>query len=100
MQPPEQRTSGYYGLPVLKRPHWKWEIALYFWAGGTAAGAYTVATIAELAGDRTVARAGRWVALPLLIVSPMLLIKDLGRPEKFYNMLRIIKLVSPMSVGT
>ncbi|HET8628953.1 MAG TPA: NrfD/PsrC family molybdoenzyme membrane anchor subunit [Thermomicrobiales bacterium] len=98
-----ERAPGYYGLPVLKRPHWKWEIALYFWCGGVAAGAYLVAAVADLCGgegDRATVRAGRLVALPLLLASPPLLIKDLGRPEKFYNMLRIFKLKSPMSAGT
>ena len=32
-----------------------------------------------------------------MILSPVLLIWDLGRPERFYNMLRILKLRSPMS---
>jgi formate-dependent nitrite reductase membrane component NrfD len=94
---------GYYGLPALKRPHWKWEIVLYFWAGGIAAGAYVIAAIADIFGDeydRPIVRAGRFIALPLMILSPALLIKDLGRPEKFYNMLRIFKFKSPMSVGT
>jgi len=31
--------------------------------------------------------------------SPPLLISDLGRPERFLNMLRVVKLQSPMSVG-
>jgi formate-dependent nitrite reductase membrane component NrfD len=94
---------GYYGLPVLKRPHWKWEIVLYFWMGGIAAGAYVISAIADIFGDehdRPIVRAGRFIALPLMILSPILLIKDLGRPEKFYNMLRIFKAKSPMSVGT
>ena len=95
--------AGYYGLPILKRPHWKWEIVLYFWLGGIAAGAYVVAALADVFGDeddRPTVRAGRLLALPLLVVCPLLLIKDLGRPEKFYNMLRIFKLKSPMSVGS
>jgi formate-dependent nitrite reductase membrane component NrfD len=32
-----------------------------------------------------------------MILSPVLLIWDLGRPERFYNMLRVLKLRSPMS---
>jgi formate-dependent nitrite reductase membrane component NrfD len=94
---------GYYGLPVLKRPHWKWEIALYFWAGGIAAGAYLIAAIADVFGDecdRATVKVGRLLALPLVLLCPLLLIKDLGRPEKFYNMLRIVKVKSPMSAGS
>ena len=30
----------------------------------------------------------------------MLLISDLGRPERFLNMLRVFKVTSPMSVGS
>jgi len=33
-------------------------------------------------------------------VSPVLLIADLGRPDRFYNMLRVFKPSSPMSVGS
>lgn len=98
-----QRGRGYYGLPVLKRAHWGWEIALYFWAGGIAVGAYVIAAVADLLGseeDQPIVRAGRWIALPMLLISPVLLIMDLGRPEKFYNMLRVLKLKSPMSVGS
>ena len=32
-----------------------------------------------------------------MILSPILLIWDLGRPERFYNMMRVLKLRSPMS---
>lgn len=97
------REPSYYGLPLLKRAHWKWEVVLYFWVGGIAAGAYVVAAIADLFGedeDRHAARAGRLIALPLMLAAPALLIKDLGRPERFLNMLRIFKLKSPMSAGT
>ena len=34
------------------------------------------------------------------LVSPLLLISDLGRPERFLNMLRTFKVTSPMSVGS
>lgn len=94
---------NYYSLPVLKAAHWKWEIVLYFWLGGIAAGSYVIAAIADLLGndeDRATARTGRLIAFPLVLVCPLLLIKDLGRPERFYNMLRIFKLKSPMSVGS
>jgi formate-dependent nitrite reductase membrane component NrfD len=40
------------------------------------------------------------IALPLMVLSPVLLIKDLGRPRKFLHMLRVVKLKSPMSVGS
>lgn len=94
---------GYYGLPVLKRAHWGWEIVLYFWVGGVAAGAYAVAAVADFFGDerdRATVRAGRLIAWPLLPLSAALLIKDLGQPRKFLHMLRIVKVKSPMSAGS
>lgn len=45
-------------------------------------------------------RAGRYLSFACIIVSPILLIKDLGRPERFLHMLRVLKLRSPMSLGT
>jgi hypothetical protein len=39
-------------------------------------------------------------AAAALGVSPYLLIKDLGRPAKFINMLRVFKVTSPMNMGT
>lgn len=97
------QPRGYYDLPILKRPHWRWEIVGYFWIGGIAAGSYAVAAIADLAGDegdRPVVRAGRLIAFPLVSISPLLLIKDLGRPLRFLNMLRTINPRSPMSTGS
>ena len=44
------RERGYYGLPILKRPFWKWEIALYFFSEGISAGSYILCAAADLAG--------------------------------------------------
>jgi formate-dependent nitrite reductase membrane component NrfD len=100
----EQEASEptYYDLPVLKAPVWRWEITWYFFFGGLAAGCYIIASIAALFGsheDRIVARTGYYLSLLALLPCPPLLIKDLGRPERFLHMLRIFKVRSPMSVG-
>ncbi|MEV0718989.1 NrfD/PsrC family molybdoenzyme membrane anchor subunit, partial [Asanoa sp. NPDC050611] len=47
-----------------------------------------------------VAATGRVTALAAVGVSGYLLVKDLGRPERFLNMLRVAKPTSPMSMGT
>jgi hypothetical protein len=86
--------------PFIKPPVWTWEVPLYFWFGGMAAGASFAALGCELAGDRRSARIARLVAMGALGPSPVLLIADLGRPERFYNMLRIVKPRSPMSMGS
>ena len=94
---------GYYGLPLLHRSHWKWLIVFYFWLGGIAGASYLIASLAALAGGPTnerIARVGRYLSLAALLPCPPLLILDLGRPERFLHMLRVLKLRSPMSVGT
>src|SRR5437763_5831321 len=99
----ELEEASYYDFPVLKAPTWHWEIIWYFFFGGLAAGCYVVASIASLFGsreDRAVARAGYYLSLLSLLPCPPLLIKDLGRPERFLHMLRIVKVRSPMSMGT
>ena len=85
--------------PIINAPVWTWEIPLYFWFGGIAAGSSFVALACDLAGDEDSARVARKVALAALMPSPPLLVMDLGRPERFYNMLRIFKPRSPMSMG-
>src|SRR5215217_9054300 len=91
--------KNYYGIPPIKRAHWTWQIPIYFWLGGIGAGTQLFATVAQLLGhkDEALTRVSRYTVLATMLLSPVLLIWDLGRPERFYNMLRILKLRSPMS---
>ena len=85
-----------------KPPHWEMLIVWYFFLGGIAGGAYFTAVIADTFGtnrDRTVARVGYFVALPLVAACGVLLIADLGVPLRFLNMLRVFKFWDPMSIG-
>ena len=96
-------ASTYYGMPLIKKATWSWEIMLYFFLGGLAGGSFLVSTLADLRGsvkDAALIRAGRFIALICMIISPILLIKDLGRPARFHHMFRILKLRSAMSLGT
>src|SRR6266567_1529707 len=98
-----QEEPSYYDYPVLKAPVWRWEIIWYFFFGGLAAGCYVIASIAALFGsreDRPVVRTGYYLSLLSVLPCPILLIKDLGRPDRFLQMLRIFKVKSPMSMGT
>src|SRR3712207_6618743 len=98
----EREGRDYYGIPPIKEHTWTWEVPVYFWLGGIGAGAHLISTVAQLLGwkDKAFFRATRYTVLVTMILSPILLIMDLGRPERFYNMLRIVKLRSPMSTGS
>jgi len=99
---PIPANEGYYGLPMLKRPLWGWEIALYFLSEGISSGCFVLGTMAEIFGDgrhKALTRHAHYLSLATLIPCPPLLIADLGRPERFHHMLRVVKLKSPMSVG-
>jgi formate-dependent nitrite reductase membrane component NrfD len=94
-----RKDKNYYGIPPIKHAHWTWQIPVYFWIGGIGAGVHLFSTIAQILGhkDEALTRTSRYTVLGTMILSPILLIWDLGRPERFYNMLRILKLRSPMS---
>jgi hypothetical protein len=92
--------AGYHGLPLLKAPVWTWEVPAYLFVGGAAGAAAVIGAVANARGGRPdLVRAARWVAAVGAAASPPLLISDLGRPDRFLNMLRVFKLRSPMSVG-
>ena len=94
--------DGYYGVPLLKRPKWRWEIAFYFFFEGISAGSFLLAALADLSGNkrlRKLARAAYDVSFLTLLPCPPLLIADLGRPERFHHMLRVFKPMSPMNLG-
>ncbi len=97
---PEEEFRSYYGRPVLKEPTWTWEIPWYFFFGGLAGASSVLSLSARIAGNDALARRALLVSLGGATVSPGLLIMDLGRPERFYNMLRVVKPTSPMSLGT
>jgi hypothetical protein len=55
---------------------------------------------ARVVGNERLARNATFAGAAAIGVSPILLTADLGRPERFYNMFRVVKVTSPMSVGT
>src|SRR5438270_5322328 len=105
---PIPSKSGYYGQPVVKPPVWTWQVPFYFFFGGIAGMSAVIASGAvifhhvdpSLATNVGVARAAMWLAaIAGAILSPVLLIMDLGRPHLFLNMLRVFKHRSAMSMG-
>ncbi len=93
----------YYGRPALKTPHYRWLVASYLFVGGLAGAAQLIATAADLFGrerDRPAVRAGRYLALAGAVASPVLLIADIQTKARWYNMLRIFRGTSAMSIGS
>jgi formate-dependent nitrite reductase membrane component NrfD len=92
-------------------PEWTWYILFYFFLAGLSGGSYVIATLLRLRGDPTdepAARLGYYAAFPPMVISPILLILDLGSPLRFWHMLWNttpgdagfnFKYWSPMSVG-
>jgi formate-dependent nitrite reductase membrane component NrfD len=97
---PEAEFQSYYGRAIVKRPVWKWDVPAYFATGGVMAGSSLLAAGADLTGNRTLRRATRLAAAANLGASTFFLIDDLGRRDRFLNMLRVFKPTSPMSMGT
>jgi Polysulfide reductase len=94
-------ATTYHDVPLLKAPVWTWEVPMYFFVGGAAGGAAVIGFAASASGIKgTLARDARWIAAAGGPISAMLLTSDLGRPERFVNMLRVLKPQSPMSVGS
>jgi formate-dependent nitrite reductase membrane component NrfD len=85
--------------PFIKAPVWRWQVPVYFWVGGIASGSAFVAVACDAAGDHRSAAIARKLALGAVAPAPLLLIGDLGRPERFLNMLRVFKPRSPMNMG-
>lgn len=94
---------GYFDRPVLKEPVWKWYVPAYFYAGGAAGASALLGAMAQVR-DRDslgglVARC-RWIAAAGGALGTFFLVADLGRPERFLNMLRVFRPTSPMNLGS
>lgn len=96
--------TTYYGLSQLKP--WPMEPAVvggYIFLAGLSGSSQILATVASATGRREMAgavRRGRYLSLLAPTVGSALLIYDLHTPKRFYNMLRVAKATSPMSIGT
>ena len=98
---PEPEFTSYYGRPVVKPAPWgaRGRPPTCSWAGSRPDPAL-LGLGGQLTGRPTLRRNARLSALAAVSLGAVALVKDLGRPERFLNMLRTIKLTSPMSVGS
>src|SRR4051794_15962230 len=93
--------TSYYDRPIIKAPVWKSpDVPLYLFLGGAAGTSAILGAFADLSGRPHLTRVSRLVAGGGAIASVGFLIHDLGRPERFLHMLRVLKPTSPLSVGT
>ena len=89
---------AYYGQPIVKAPVWTWQVGLYFFVGGTAGMSGVLALAGLLTGQPLAfVRTALAVAFAGALISPALLIADLGRPARFFNMMRVFKWRSAMA---
>ncbi len=93
--------TSYYGRQIVKTPVWKSpDVPLYLFLGGAAGSSSILAAVADLTDRPKLTRVTRYTAGGGAILSVVALVHDLGRPERFLHMLRVIKPTSPLSVGT
>ena len=98
---PTAQPDSYYGKPILKPPVWgARDVGGYLFLGGLAGASSVLAGFAQLTGNDRLARPAKVSAFAAIALSQVALVADLGRPERFLNMLRVIKPSSPMSIGT
>jgi hypothetical protein len=98
---PDAEFTSYYGKPVINPPVWRSpDIPGYLFLGGLAGASSVMAAAADLTGRPGLARGAKAGALGAALASMGALVRDLGRPARFLNMLRVFKVTSPMSVGS
>ena len=94
----------YYGRSQLKpAPFNEWVVGGYVFLAGLSGAAMIVAALADAVRGkdaRITVRNGRYMSLLAPVIGSPLLVWDLHTPQRFYNMLRIAKGTSPMSIGT
>lgn len=94
-------SPTYFERPMLKAPHWEWNVKTYLFLGGIMGGLGLIAMLCDphKEEERRLRRVARFSSFILAAVNPPILISHLGRPERFLHMLRIVKFKSPMSLG-
>lgn len=99
---PDAADPTYYDRPLLKEPVWEVDIPLYYYVGGVTGASLALGAASQLDSSEDLgglARRCQWVGLIGAGISAGLLVRDLGRPSRFLNMLRVFRPTSPMNMG-
>ena len=97
----EWRGETYYGRPVTKASSFDWKVSFYIVAVGIAGASQVIAAVARRQPDGAgLARRARFLALAGSMVGPLVLVQHLKTKSRSYNMLRIVRPTSPMSLGS
>ena len=100
----EWEGPTYYGRPQLKAaPFNTWVVGGYVALAGMCGAAALISAVADATEGRAaekLVRRARYLTLLAPTLGSVLLIWDLHTPKRFYNMFRVAKKTSPMSIGT
>ena len=95
--------ATYYDRPAIKEPVWIWAVPAYFYVGGAAGAAATLGAAAQSVGRGRLTglvEKCRRLTMAGTMAGSALLVYDLGRPERFLNMLRVWRPTSPLNIGS
>ncbi len=101
---PGWRGPTYYGRSQLKpAPFNNWMVGGYIFLAGLSGSSALLSGLADAVAPGRFAplvRRARWLMTLAPTLGSILLVWDLHSPKRFYNMLRVAKPTSPMSIGT
>ncbi|MCB4825011.1 NrfD/PsrC family molybdoenzyme membrane anchor subunit [Roseicella aerolata] len=99
--PQDWQGETYHGRPVVKASSFDWKVSAYIVMLGIAGSAQVIAAVARRQpGSAGLVRRARWLALAGSMVGPLTLVQHLKTRSRWFNMLRIVRPTSPMSLGS
>ncbi|HEY3276191.1 MAG TPA: NrfD/PsrC family molybdoenzyme membrane anchor subunit [Syntrophorhabdaceae bacterium] len=99
---PAYKGETYYGMPAVKSSHYGLRAGAGFFTEGIGSAAQYIATVADLfggEGDRPMVRTGRHMASAGALMALLIFVLDLHTRSRWYNMLRLFRPTSVMSIG-
>jgi formate-dependent nitrite reductase membrane component NrfD len=98
---PRWQGETYHGRPVTKASSFDWKVSFYIVAVGIAGASQVIAAVARnQPGGEGLTRRARFLALAGSAIGPLVLVQHLKTRSRWFNMLRILRPTSPMSLGS